>query len=64
MTKEERLDEHILHQDGRIRRIALGSGTSEKEVRELLSDFAKMKKSFNMLKNDRNMKRFMSKFSG
>ena len=64
MTKAERLDEHILHQDGRIRRIALGSGTSEKEVRELLSDFAKMKKSFNMLKNDRNMKRFMSKFSG
>ncbi|MCL5680192.1 MAG: signal recognition particle receptor subunit alpha [Candidatus Marsarchaeota archaeon] len=63
MTKAERHDEKLLHQDGRIRRIALGSGTSEKEVRELLADFAKMKKSFNMLKNDRNMKRFMSKFS-
>ncbi|MCL4404642.1 MAG: signal recognition particle receptor subunit alpha [Candidatus Marsarchaeota archaeon] len=63
MTKNERLDEKLLHQDGRVRRIALGSGTSEKDVRELLSDFAKMKKSFKMLKNDRNMKRFMSRFS-
>ena len=64
MTKDERHDERLLHQEGRIRRIAIGSGTSEKEVRELLSDFAKMKKSFKMFKNDRNMKRFISKFSG
>ncbi len=64
MTRDERHDERLLHQEGRIRRIAIGSGTSEKEVRELLSDFAKMKKSFKMFKNDRNMKRFISKFSG
>ncbi|EQD52609.1 signal recognition particle protein, partial [mine drainage metagenome] len=46
MTKAERHDEKLLHQDGRIRRIALGSGTSEKEVRELLADFAKIEKVF------------------
>ncbi len=62
MTKDERADERLLHQESRIRRIALGSGTLEKDVHELISDFNKMKKSFNLFKNDRNMKRFLSKF--
>lgn len=57
MTKEERENERLLHQPGRIARIAKGSGTSEKEVRALISDFNKMKKMFDMLKNDRNLKK-------
>ncbi|MCL4372318.1 signal recognition particle receptor subunit alpha [Candidatus Marsarchaeota archaeon] len=62
MTDAERKDEKLVHQESRIRRIALGSGTTEKDVRELLSDFSKMKKSYGMMKNDRNMKKFLSKF--
>ena len=63
MTKEERQNEKLLHDPGRAERIARGSGTTEKDVRALLSDFNKMKKSFNMLKNNRGMKRFFSKLS-
>ena len=63
MTPQERSNERLIHDAKRIKRIAMGSGTTEKDVHELLSDFNKMKKSFNLLKNDRNMKRFFSKFS-
>ncbi|MCL5093118.1 MAG: signal recognition particle receptor subunit alpha [Candidatus Marsarchaeota archaeon] len=62
MTPQERSNERLIHDAKRIKRIAMGSGTTEKDVHELLSDFNKMKKSFNLLKNDRNMKRFFSKF--
>ena len=64
MTKAERNDEHLLHEQGRVARIAKGSGLPERDVRELISDFNKMKRSFKMLKNDRNMKRFFSKMGG
>lgn len=60
MTKEERANEHLLHESGRISRIAGGSGTTERDVRELIANFNKMKKSYKMLKNDRNMKRFFT----
>ncbi len=63
MTKEERDDDKLLHNNNRIMRIAKGSGTTEKDVRGLLSDFNKMKRSFNMLKNDRNMKRMFPGFN-
>ncbi len=63
MTPQERSNEKLIHDAKRIKRIAIGSGTTEKDVHELLSDFNKMKKSFNLLKNDRNMKRFFSKFN-
>lgn len=61
MTKAERNDEKLLHQQGRVSRIAKGSGTSEKDVHALISDFNKMKKMFGMFKNDRNLK---SRFKG
>jgi signal recognition particle subunit SRP54 len=57
MTNAERRNEKLLHEDGRIRRIANGSGTSESDVNALISDFNKMKKVFNMLKGDRGMRR-------
>ncbi|MGC8669768.1 MAG: signal recognition particle receptor subunit alpha [Candidatus Micrarchaeia archaeon] len=60
MTKDERKDEHLLHESGRIKRIASGSGTSEKDVRALLSDFNKMKKIFEMFKNDRSFRKRFS----
>ena len=61
MTPEERRDERLLHQPGRVARIAKGSGMEEKDVHQLISDFNKMKKLFNSMKNDRSLKR---KFGG
>ncbi len=62
MTKEERKNEKLLRNQKRIARIAKGSGTTEKDVKELISDFNKMKKMADMFKNDRAMKKQMSKF--
>ncbi|MHB1830000.1 MAG: signal recognition particle receptor subunit alpha [Candidatus Micrarchaeaceae archaeon] len=62
MTKEERMHEKLLRDPKRIARIAKGSGTSEKDVRGLIADFNKMKKMADMLKNNRDMKKQMSKF--
>ena len=62
MTKEERMDERLLHEPGRVKRIAQGSGTTERDVHSLISDFNKMKKVFDSLKNDRNFKRKFAKF--
>ncbi len=63
MTKEEREDERLLRNPSRIARIAKGSGVEEKDVRQLLSDFNKMKKAFNMIKNDRGFMKKFAKFS-
>ena len=38
-------------------RIAKGSGVTEKDVRMMVAEFNKMKKTFYMLKNDRNFKK-------
>lgn len=62
MTKEERKNEKLVHNTNRIIRIAKGSGTTEKEVHELLADFNKMKKMMGMFKNDRALKNKFSKF--
>lgn len=62
MTREERLDDKLIHDQKRMRRVAAGSGTTEKDVRELLKDFANMKKMMGALQNDRDMKRKLSKF--
>lgn len=62
MTPGERQDGALLKEQGRIARIARGSGTSEREVRMLMSDFNKMKKMYEMFKNDRNVKKNLSKF--
>ncbi len=57
MTEDERKNERLLHEEGRIRRIARGSGTSEADVNLLISDFNKMKKLFNMFKGDRSIRK-------
>ncbi len=62
MTKEERKNERLLHDTHRIERIAKGSGSNESDVHKLISDFNKMKKMFNSLKNDRNFKKKFAKF--
>ena len=62
MTKEERKDGKLLKDPRRIARIAKGSGTTEKDVKDLIADFNKMKKMADMLKNNRDMKKQMSKF--
>ena len=61
MTIEERQNERLLHDHSRISRIARGSGTTEKEIHSMISEFNKMKKVFGNLKNDRGFrKRFMN----
>ncbi|MDE1833064.1 MAG: signal recognition particle receptor subunit alpha [Candidatus Micrarchaeota archaeon] len=57
MTAEERQNDRLLHQSSRISRIAKGSGTTEKDVHQMVTEFNKMKKTFDMLKNDRNFKK-------
>ncbi len=63
MTKEERKNERLLHERSRINRIAKGSGTSEKEIHNLISEFNKMKKVFGNIKNDRNFRKKFMKFT-
>jgi signal recognition particle subunit SRP54 len=62
MTKQERQNDKLLHDSKRISRIAKGSGMTENDVHRLISDFNKMKKTFNSLKNDRNFKKKFGKF--
>ncbi|VVB77234.1 Signal recognition particle 54 kDa protein [uncultured archaeon] len=62
MTKEERENGSLLSSSSRIKRIAIGSGTTEKQVRDLISDFNKMKKVYSRFKTDRNMRKQFSRF--
>lgn len=62
MTKAEREDGRLLSGTSRIKRVANGSGVTEKDVRELISDFNKMKRLYSAFKNDRNVRRQFSKF--
>jgi signal recognition particle subunit SRP54 len=62
MTKDERKNEKLLHNPSRISRIAKGSGKTEKDIHQLITDFNKMKKMFNMMKNDRGMMKKFGKF--
>ena len=58
MTKEERRDVSLLkRQPSRIKRIAKGSGRSEKEVREFIAQFEKMERLMKRFKKDRGMKK-------
>jgi signal recognition particle subunit SRP54 len=61
MTKEERKNERLLHDHKRITRIANGSGTTEKEIHSLISEFNKMKKIFDNMKNDRSFRKKFAK---
>jgi len=57
MTPEERDDPKVLNAS-RIRRIARGSGTEEREVRELIKQYNAMRKMLKQLKGSRRMRRF------
>ena len=63
-TKEE-LEEPDIISGERVQRIATGSGTSVKEVRELLKQYRQSKKMMKMFKGGggRNMERMMKKMS-
>ncbi|MCL5239216.1 MAG: signal recognition particle receptor subunit alpha [Candidatus Marsarchaeota archaeon] len=62
MTPQEREEGSLISQSNRIKRIANGSGSTEKEVREMIADFNKMKKMYKLMKNDRNVRKQFSKF--
>ncbi len=67
MTKSEKQDASLLkgsHSNARIARIARGSGTSEKDVREFLSQFEKMEKMMNRFKRDRGFRKKLEKMMG
>ncbi|MEM0116919.1 MAG: signal recognition particle receptor subunit alpha [Conexivisphaerales archaeon] len=61
MTPEERKDTSVLNAS-RIRRIALGSGTTEKDVRELLARFEQMRKMMKGMKKMRFNRELMKQF--
>ena len=56
MTPEEREDPKILNAS-RVRRIARGSGTDERDVRELIKQFNTMRKMFKQLRGRRGLLR-------
>ena len=58
MTQKEK-DEPLLLKSQRIRRIARGSGTNEKDVKELLNQWNRSKKMMRGMKGDRKMRRQM-----
>lgn len=63
MTPDERKDVSVLN-SSRIRRIAIGSGTSEKDVKELLNRFEQMKKMMKGIKKLRFNREFLKQIQG
>ena len=63
MTQEEK-DEPLLLKSNRIRRIAHGSGCSEKDVKELLAQWNRSKKMMRGIRGDRKMRRQMQSMMG
>ncbi len=62
MSKAEKKDASLLKkQPTRVTRIANGSGCTEKEVREFLSQFEKMEKMMGMFKKNRGFRKKMEK---
>jgi signal recognition particle subunit SRP54 len=62
MTRSEKKDASLLKKNPtRISRVAKGSGCSEKEVREFLSQFEKMEKMMGMFKKNRGFRKKMEK---
>jgi signal recognition particle subunit SRP54 len=58
MTKDEKEDPKILNRS-RIQRVANGSGTNEREVRELIKQYNTMRKMLRQMKGSRRMRRQM-----
>lgn len=61
MTKSEKNDAKLLKSPDRIARIASGSGTTEKDVKEFIAQFEKMEKMMNRFKKDRGFRQKMEK---
>ncbi len=62
MTNEEKRDAKLIRKaSSRISRIARGSGCSEQDVRDFLSQFEKMEKMMNMFKKNRGFRSKMEK---
>lgn len=62
MTPQEREDASLLRKHrGRMARIAAGSGTTEADVRDLLSQFEKVSGMFDQFKKNRGMRKRMEK---
>ncbi|NYZ78878.1 signal recognition particle protein Srp19, partial [Candidatus Micrarchaeota archaeon] len=63
MTKQERKDVDLVRKSkSRIERIAKGSGTKVEDVRELISQFEKMKKFMDAFKKNRGLRRQVERF--
>ncbi|MBD3205451.1 signal recognition particle protein [Candidatus Bathyarchaeota archaeon] len=58
MTSEEKEDPKVLNRS-RIQRVARGSGTDEREVRELIKQYNTMRKMLKQMKGSRRMRRQM-----
>ena len=63
MTPTERKNVSVLN-SSRLRRIAIGSGTSEKDVKELLNRFEQMKKMMKGMKKLRFNREFLKQMQG
>ncbi len=62
MTRKEKADAALIkNSQARVQRIAKGSGCSEKDVREFLSQFEKMEKMMSMFKRNRGFRKKMEK---
>ena len=62
MSKAEKKDASLLKSSpSRLERIANGSGCTEKEVREFLTQFEKMEKMMGMFKKNRGFRKKMEK---
>jgi signal recognition particle subunit SRP54 len=62
MTKAEKDDAALIkNSQARVQRIARGSGCSEKDVREFLSQFEKMEKMMSMFRKNRGFRKKMEK---
>lgn len=65
MTKEERRNPDLLKKNpSRIKRIALGSGCKEEDVKNLLNEFEKMKKMLEMFIKNRSFRARFEKMFG
>lgn len=63
MNKKERKDAQLFKkQKSRIARVAVGAGTTEKDVRELLSQFEKISGLVGGVKKNRGMRKKLEKF--
>jgi signal recognition particle subunit SRP54 len=61
MTAEERKKPELMKQKTRQERVARGAGVGVDEVRQLVGNFEKMQKMFNLMKRDRSLLKRLGK---